>query len=63
MAFAVIEYKSLGPVDVGLLSAVGLVLEMNCVAHLVEQLLWSLWHAKALESGFAQGAELWYNAE
>jgi hypothetical protein len=50
MASAAIEDKSLGTVSVGLLSAVGIVLETDCIAHLVEQFLWCLWHANLLES-------------
>jgi hypothetical protein len=49
MLFVVIENKALGPVDVGLLGAVGIVLEPNCIAHLVEQLLGSLCHYKSPE--------------
>ena len=45
MPFVVIEDKALGPVDVGLLGAVGIVLEPNCIAHLIEQLFGSLCHA------------------
>ena len=51
MAFVVIEDESLGPVDVGLLGAVGIVLKTDCFAHLVEQLLWSLRHANLLDLG------------
>jgi hypothetical protein len=42
----VMEDKSLGPVGVGPLGAIGIALETNCIAHLVEQLLGSLLHAK-----------------
>jgi hypothetical protein len=44
----VIENQALGPVDVGLLGAVGIVLEPNCMADLVGQLLGSLCHPIAL---------------
>ena len=63
MAFVVIEHKALGPVDVGLLGAVGIVLEPNCIAHLVEQLLGLLCHANLPKSALAQGTQLWYSVD
>ena len=51
MPLVVIEDKALGPIDVGLLGAVGIVLKTNCIAYLVEQLLWSLRHANLLDLG------------
>ncbi len=39
MPLVVIEDQALGPIDVGFLGAVGIVLEAYCVAYLVEQLL------------------------
>jgi len=53
-----IEDKAPSPVDVGLLSAVGIVLEPNCVAHAVEQLLRSLCDASLPKAGVAQGTDL-----
>ena len=49
MPLVVIENKVLGPVDVGLLGAVGIVLEPNCIVHLVEQLLGLLCHCESPE--------------
>jgi hypothetical protein len=49
MAFVVIEDKALGPVDLGLLGAVSIVLELNCIAHLIEQVLGLLCHYESPE--------------
>jgi hypothetical protein len=56
MPLVVMEDKAPGPIDVGLLGAVGIVLEPYCIAHLDEQFLGSLYHASLRKSGFAQAA-------
>ena len=76
MPFVVIEDKALGPLDVGLFGAVGIVPTLSrdstgaelhpfdrlrAGAHLIEQLFRSLCHANLHKSGFAQGTELLYN--
>jgi hypothetical protein len=63
MPFVVIEDKALGPVDVGLLGAVGIVLVPYCSTHLVEQFVGSSCHANLQISVVAQGAELRYNPD
>jgi hypothetical protein len=44
------------PADVGVLGAVGIVLEPYCIAHLVEELLGWLCHGGVPKSGFGPGA-------
>ena len=57
MSLVVIGAKALGPIDVGFLGAVGIVLESYCIAHLVERYLGLLCHASLQKSGFARAAE------
>ncbi len=58
----VIEDETLGPVNVGFLSTVGIVLKADGTAYLVKQSLRSLGHDNSFGTlVFAQGAGLWYN--
>jgi len=61
-AAGVIEDETLGPVNVGFLSTVGIVLKADGIAYLIKQSLRSLGHDNSLgTSVFAQRAGLWYN--
>ena len=51
-----LEDEALGQTDIGLLDAVGIVLEPYCIAYLVAQLLGSLRQANLRGSGFSHGA-------
>ena len=55
--------EAFGPIDVGFLCAVRMVLEPYCIAHLVEQLVGSLCRSSVRASGFAQGAAQGYDGD
>lgn len=58
MTVAAVDDKSLGAMRVALRRAVGIVHELHWIAHLVEQPLGLLCHARLRKSGLAERAEL-----
>lgn len=60
MPLVVTEDKALGPIDGGLLRAVGILPEPRCIATLVEQLLGAFCNATLQKPRLAQRADLGY---